>query len=405
MKILSKAAIVATALLAGTESIAAKKILLAFDGSGQNPANSPPSADKDKQLTNIMKLHLLAGGSVDPDKTKENVSNQISLWNKGVGSEASKIEALLNNLLGVLGQQTRPMMKRLQNVYEEGDQLYIIGFSRGAAAARKFVVGLEKKGLRTASGKKVKKPDVEFLGCFDTVSMQLWNPFQRFGVYYRLITGGLTPSTVLGEKNGQLPNIVKKAVHNMSMDDPRFRVIFFPYNPVHMDSKDVRVHEVWFPGNHADVGGGYYVDGVSNGSGNYMKQFMEKAGMAFLTPEQVDTEQLKFPNNPEIKIVPKDISLLPDPTAKSHCQKSDSLRPILSVSKNKVIENGTVRIHESFFERVHGDSFVNKTVGDGTEKIPYVINPSVLKTDFVVVGDLDEVIPEKTKELKQKLQQ
>ena len=104
----------------------------------------------------------------------------------------------------------------------------------------------------------------------------------RFGIYRRLITGGIVPSTVLGEKNGQLPSIVKKAVHNLSLDDPRART----FSPVHMDSTDERVHEVWFPGNHADVGGGFYVEGISNGSGAYMKKFMEQTGMVFLTPEQ-----------------------------------------------------------------------------------------------------------------------
>jgi len=378
-----------------------KKILLAFDGSGMNPAVNGAN-----QFSNILKLHLLAGGSIDPDKTKENVPNQISLYNIGIGGESrSTFAAAVYNALGMLGQQTRPLMKRLEDVYEEGDQLYVIGFSRGASSARQFVVELEENGLFTASGKKVEDPPVEFLGCFDTVSEQMWNPFQRFGIYYRLITGGIVPSTVLGEKNGQLPSIVKKAVQNLSLDDPRFRS-FPPFNPVHMDSKDDRVHEVWFPGNHSDVGGGYADQGVSDGSGKFMQQFMEQAGMVFLTPEQVGAESFVVPDHPEIEAGPEDFDFSPDPTADSHSGATNSLRPVLSVSKNEVIENATVRIHESLLELIQSDSpkVIKAVSGDETETIPYVINPSVTKTDFVVVGDLDVEIPEKTEQLKKALQ-
>jgi len=377
------------------------------DGSGQNPRHNGPNKDKDDGFSNVLKLHLLAGGSIDAEKkTKENVPGQISLYIEGVGgqSDNAKVRAI-NNILGRLAQQIKPIKKQLEAIYEEGDQLYLTGFSRGASSARKFAVDLNNKGLRLASGETVKEIPVELLACFDTVSDQMFkyffNPVRRFQKYWDFVTLGVQSATVLGEKDGQLPPNVKFAVHNLAMDDVRAG----SFVPVLMDSTDEkRVTEAWFPGNHADVGGGWYHDGLANGSGRYMQKFMEDAGLKFLTPEQVDAESLSVPGRPDLTFDTENLSLVPNAKDISHIKRviKDRNRPIRTVSKNKALKNGTVRIHESFLERILSDAPMQRRSGE--EEVPYELNPKLAKTKFVVVGDMNVELPKKTEQLKKALE-
>jgi len=377
------------------------------DGSEENPKHNGPNKDKDLGFSNVLKLHLLAGGSIDAEKPKENVPGQISLYIPGVGGQSDNaIVRFINNyLLARLAQQKSPIQKWLEEIYEEGDQLYLTGFSRGASAARKFAVDLNNKGLRLASGKTVKEIPVELLACFDTVSMQtskgFLNPFLIFQKFWELATLCVQSSTVLGEKDGQLPPNVKFAVHNLSMDDIRAGT----FTPVLMDSTDEkRVTEAWFPGDHADVGGGWYHDGLSNGSGRYMQKFMEDAGLKFLTPEQVDAESLSVSGRPDLTYDTENLSLVPNAKDISHITHifENQNRPIRTVSKNEALENGTVRIHESFLERILSDAPMQRQSGE--EDAPYEHNPKLAKTKFVVVGDMNVELPEKTEQLKKALE-
>ena len=69
-------------------------------------------------------------------------------------------------------KQIKPTKEKLEVVYEEGDQFYIIVFGRGKSSAWEFTSELFNDDLRTKDGKKIDQPPMEFLGCFDTVSMQ-----------------------------------------------------------------------------------------------------------------------------------------------------------------------------------------------------------------------------------------
>jgi len=167
-----------------------KKILLCFDGSGQSPERQEYHEEKgDKDISNIMKLHLSAGGSID--NSHAYIEGQVSIYVRGVGEGGEdllhniKVNGTgLNYILGDLRYQIHAMEKQLRDVYEEGDLLYLFGFSRGAAAARTYASQLHKRGLTLTTGAHIKSPLIEFLGCFDTVSTQvvknIWSPFKLF---------------------------------------------------------------------------------------------------------------------------------------------------------------------------------------------------------------------------------
>ena len=372
------------------------------DGTGVSPLLKKPEFNPkegiDNGYSNILKLVVLAGGSFN--NKKNDVPDQICLYESGIAAMSdSKIINTINKIHGDLSQQTVPMRKMLEEVYEEGDKLYIIGFSRGASSARKFVTELAEHGIHTASNpnKKVENPPIEFLGCFDTVSMQVQD--NLLDILKTKFTREMTKSSVLGEIDGKLPGIVKKAVHNLSLDDRRFHGLLknlFP--PVLMDSADDRVHEVWFPGVHSDVGGNFFHHGISDCSGKYMQEWMESLedGITFIQPKDILPECLQIDGHTDIHITPEDVTLNPNAADTLHPQEKDGgSRPVVTVTNEKIVEGGIVRIHVSVLH--HMEAMKKKNT-------PYAINPNIRETNLVVVGSLNKVLEEETKRFKELLE-
>jgi len=368
--------------------------LTAVDGTGNNAKNYLPKKDEntDRSVTNILKLHLLAGGDVN-NKKNYAIPDQVCLYQRGIGS---MYQSKLRQVIGDLDAQIEPMLEQLAEQYEEGDKLYVIGYSRGAAAARKFITILDEKGLTLKSGKKVNKPPVEFLGCFETVSMQVGE--NRWKIIRNMIFDRITRSRVLGEKGGKIPAIVKRAVHNVALDDNRYRKFPEAFPPVLMDSKDDRVHEAWFPGEHGDVGGSYYTKGVPDTSCKYMQEWMENDGLCFLSNENLKSEALTLDNENKDEIDKDDLDIDPNSGDKLHLndkQVNDpSYRPVITVSNEKEIKGGTVRIHKSVL-----DHWEATKKNNGTKE--YKINPEIKEAgNLVVVGSLDKELETETKKLK-----
>lgn len=286
------------------------------------------------------------------------------------------------------------MRERLEKIYEKGDQLYFIGFSRGAASARMFITELERDGLRTASNERVETPPVEFLGCWDTISLQLQLP-NLYGILKTSLLRRITKARVIGEKGGKIPSIVKKAVHVLPMDDNRFRGAF---SPVYMDSHDDRVHETWVAGEHVDSGGSVYTKGMPDCSCKYMQEWLEHAGLSFISNKEIHPDCIKIDEFPDIHIDKMDLDIAPDPTDIIHPSDLQlyfpSHRPIVTVTNEEIVKGGTVHVHVSVLH--HMEAMEKK----GT---PYAINPTIKDTAFVVVGPLDKVLEEETKRLKELL--
>jgi hypothetical protein len=206
----------------------------------------------------------------------------------------------------------------------------------------------------------------------------------------------IQPAEILGEKNGNIPSNVKKAVHYLSLDDKRAG----SFTPVLMDAEDKRVTEVWFPGCHSDIGGGYYQDGVANGAGANMQNEMEGAGLKFMSPLMVDAESLKIPGSNKPALNARCVSLVRDPSDTSHeaIYIKPRNRPIRSVTKDRVIDDGTVYVHESALQRLQSEK---PEVSRGEKPYdPYEINPNLALANFKVIGDDGNVRNSETQMLK-----
>jgi len=368
-----------------------KKILCFFDGTGNNVRDFAPNKDNDVNFSNVVKLHLLAGGDVNG--RRNDIPGQICLYERGLGGNDidNKFLSTLEMVAGDLNKQVDPMRARLQSVYEPGDKLYFIGFSRGSAAARKFASELNDKGLMSKDDKLVERPPIEFLGCFDTVSAQLKK--RLFKILLNRVEKGIPPSGVLDEKGTVAPNI-KRGVHCVALDDNRmWNNAMETYPPVLMGAQEGReddIHEVWFPGEHGDIGGPYYRDGLADGACLYMKEWLEKDGISFLTAGDINPECYKIDDHPEVKVDADCITINPNPSDVDHHSEfqydTPSNRPLYVVKDDDMMDGAVVKIHESVLDHMEAD-----------EK--YRVNPNLKTTKFVVVTSLGKVSEEKTTRL------
>jgi len=383
-----------------------RKILLAFDGTLNNVRDFTPNKEEDRNFTHILRLHLFAGGDINGDTRDADDKNQISLYEVGVGGETENTAlGMLRAVGGNISGRIEDMKKRLEAVYQPGDRLYLVGFSRGAASARKLAADLYDNGLTCMkNGEVVERPPIEFMGCFDTVSLQITaQPLQLLVTKY---LHGIPSSGAVGEKGFIAPN-VKRAVHNVSIDDNRmWRGSPFTFNPTLMGNEE-KVTETWFAGEHGDVGGSYYSKGMPDCSLEYMMEWMEGGDLGegnnleFLKAQDIDPANLIMNGFPEIQIDAADLSVSPDTADTLHLKLKEqnepnnpSYRPIYVVQNDEVVENATVKIHVSALQHMEDMKKVGKK---------YLMNPNIKDTDFVVVGPLGRELEDETKKLSDNL--
>ncbi|TLX71638.1 DUF2235 domain-containing protein [Labilibacter sediminis] len=255
-------------------------------------------------VTNIVNLQKILIN--DPD--------QIVRYHRGVGNDDD------NKFMGTLwkgatGRGTRKIVDkayaRFVEDWQNGDEVYIFGFSRGAAAARllakKIYDQSVPKKITITYGPKVNREtkvieqrikkydiegpvleptvDIEFVGVWDTVSaFRLFNNIERF---LRIKERDLFTDNFIA------PNI-KRAVQLVAIDETRNI-----FNPSLMNNVDGITHEVWFPGVHADLGGSYADNELAKSSLHYMlemlKEHIDKTGAKplLIDPDSYDALTIK----------------------------------------------------------------------------------------------------------------
>ncbi|MBW1792226.1 MAG: DUF2235 domain-containing protein, partial [Deltaproteobacteria bacterium] len=227
-----------------------KNITICFDGTCNHPRDARQEREwfgrgeiEDSSITNIVKLHLLLGGNLL--NTALN-AGQHSFYYSGIGTYGTHLQRLFNVVFAPenldVGRIVRKAREDLAAVWEKGDAVHLFGFSRGAALARRFAAILLHNGL---PGMK-EIPSIRFLGVFDTVaSLGLPN----------LDDEEKPVSDVVFENHTVAAN-VREALHLVALDENRIA-----FQPTLMNM-DKRVTEIWFPGAHSDIGGGFFHDGL-----------------------------------------------------------------------------------------------------------------------------------------------
>ncbi|SEQ83676.1 Uncharacterized alpha/beta hydrolase domain [Nitrosomonas sp. Nm51] len=184
----------------------------------------------------------------------------------------------------------------LAREYQDGDEIYIAGFSRGAYTARSLVGLIRNCGLidpkylpvnaaiaygiyrtrgdkpdsRTAAffrSKFSRQIKIKFLGVWDTVGA-LGIPLdiiQEFNLeFYEF-------------HDTKLSSIVENAYHAVALDEHRKHYDVSLWSPDKMPQQ--KIEQRWFVGSHSDVGGGHKDRALSDLSLRWMQ---DKAGAAGL---------------------------------------------------------------------------------------------------------------------------
>ncbi|MBK8858057.1 MAG: DUF2235 domain-containing protein [Opitutaceae bacterium] len=169
--------------------------------------------------------------------------------------------------------------------YRRGDRISILGFSRGAASARLFARDLRKRGLQDSVMVESRRQRVRNSG---DSRLEVWGLYTHksrtllAGDRLDLAFIGVwdTVATSLGVKPAELePDAaVGHVVHCVALDEER--KLYAP--SLLQDSLRPNAKEVWFPGCHSDVGGGYFHDAL----GRLTLDFMWRNWIAALAARQ-----------------------------------------------------------------------------------------------------------------------
>ena len=252
----------------------ARTLVFSFDGTGNEPQDAT-GFKQDESVSNVLKLHILMGGGLEEDRSDTSTDGgepQETFYYNGIGTRedgetipligelVAKTLSLVNMMVAPSRGDARRILKQAaEDLAEltptERDRIVVFGFSRGAALARKFAA-------RTLEG----YPDLQiaFLGVFDTVAAM-------DGVHTR---GDAISSDVVFE-NGTIDPRIRRAVHIVSLDEDR--VAFEPTLINRDEANPKRITEIWFPGVHSDIGGGYWHDGLADVTLTYMIQKCRQA--------------------------------------------------------------------------------------------------------------------------------
>lgn len=338
------------------------KIIFCFDGTCNDPEDCANFVE-DGSVSNVLKLHAIFGGKLNPPNAKNAaIPDQHSFYYSGVGTRGSwftqKFNAIFAPADGDLHDILDEAKSDLGKHFRDGDEIYIFGFSRGAAIARMFASTIQQA--------------VTFLGVFDTVAATKGSLDLNPDTY---------PASGIVFENGSIGQHIKQAVHLVSIDEKRLA-----FQPT-LFNKDSRVTEVWFAGVHSDVGGGYWFDGLSDVTLDFMLACV-KDKLVELMVNDIDYDALKIDGAPE-GICCDDININPLPCGKLHEQKRSGMKAktlaprFIRVNINdQPSSDDTPIIHHSVSDRFHAV----------TEYRPY----SLRNISFRVMEEDGKISEEKT---------
>lgn len=296
-----------------------RRIVILCDGTSNRPDETE---DGIAATTNVYKLSQAlvsdeaqtiwyqAGVGSDTSSTARQARRTqafLSFVGANAGSQAAATWRRVNQVIeGVFGTGISETIvngyTEIVRQYRPGDRIYLVGFSRGAYAARCIAAVIARCGLLHAGNVRYARevvqiyrcrsqqdrdspvvpalvhpdPEVEFVGVFDTVAslgVPLWGWWFRASPIWDnkpLMTDPV--------------RICKHVYHALAMDEQRSEFVPTLYTwPEERRPNDklATLRQVWFRGAHADIGGGYARTDLSDITLGWMMDAMAHHGLRF----------------------------------------------------------------------------------------------------------------------------
>jgi uncharacterized protein (DUF2235 family) len=234
------------------------------------------------------------GKWTDPFASGENSEELIAFYLQSIGN-GGRSQGLLGGTQGIgLHDSMIDAYLLISQVYQRGDKIWLFGFSRGAWAARSLGAFIARSGLIPAAdadddsaadqAEKIwlnykedrgKKRGGRFWRHHDETPIRMigvWDTVGELGVpvFNGLRLVDRDELRFLKFSDCELSPRVEHARQALAIDEERADFV-----PTLWDERE-GIKQVWFPGAHADVGGGYENRGLSDIALEWMMQEVNK---------------------------------------------------------------------------------------------------------------------------------
>lgn len=385
-----------------------KRIVVCCDGTWQNSDNGYVKPTSSNPLPTLQIPSNVTRISRTFKRTCSDGTFQIVYYQSGVGSRSGPIERILGGAFGIgIAENIREAYAYICANYVDGDEIVLVGFSRGAFTARSIGGMISDLGLLTRTGMeffypvfkdmqnwmnpdyKDQFPQIPFpnkpkgehaadeyrkmleekgytrvrqgkgegdlirikaIGVWDTVGAlgipqgKLRETLARLGIKMR--------NHEYRFYNTRLSHKIEHGFHALALDETRgpFSPTLWEQPKEEGDTSDLR--QVWFPGSHGNIGGGWTDQGVANITLAWMMDQLSSVGCEFVPDalERVHNRNVDFYNSLKIKQAKR------EKVAESSCGlcRSSSKEPLLWATKS--IFDGNTPIRPWALHSIRSDS-------------------------------------------------
>lgn len=270
-----------------------KRIVICCDGTWNRPEN--------QNVTNIEKI----ARTVETDAALTDGVPQLVHYIKGVGTGWYWFDRMLGGAfgLGLFGNVTDAYRFLALNYSpgrpgEPGDEIYVLGFSRGAYTARSLVGMIGRVGLLTSEAliknklpeavdryRRAQPPAGEFGSSDEEFKRDFChNPKIRFLGVFDTVGALGAPGAIFNRHkfhDVRLSPAVSCARQALAIDERRLKFEPSLWEDDGAGGQNDRVKQVWFEGVHSDVGGGYGETGLSDTTLLWMVREANAQGLVF----------------------------------------------------------------------------------------------------------------------------